>query len=171
MTAHNHLVVPVRQWRDVPSRHATSPNGTALYVKGGSTTVILAALADELRRPVVVWLVLDDQYGAPLAARDIGTLCWLTEVSGVIVSRPSGQVQENAHVVAALLSRDDVTLSVGDVTLTSAFNRPLPPRPPTVWAAHDLPDADRVRLSRVDDEGESSAISPEEWSERHAWGD
>jgi hypothetical protein len=98
----------------------------------GSAVILAASLAGELTGPVGVWLEVTDEYPAALAARDVATLAWLVDLALVVVEGASAPDQ--ADVVRALLTSDEVNFANPVATLRGAYNRPAPPRPVAVWS-------------------------------------
>jgi len=99
----------------------------------GAAAVLAAALSHEAPG-LGVWLDLDDGYGAPMAARDVATLSWLTTLEHVVVD--GANAPELAAVLAAMLTDEAVDLDSPVATLRGAYNRPAPPAPVTLWWAH-----------------------------------
>ena len=101
-----------------------------------STVLVVASLAAELTAPVGVWLDVSAGYPAQLAARDVATLAALVPLRHVVVGAAS-LVREQAEVLRALLTDDEVNFANEVADLRHAFNRPAPPRPVTVWSYED----------------------------------
>ena len=99
---------------------------------GAAPALVLASLSGGVA-PRGLWLEVDSDYPAPLAARDVATLAWLSTLEHVVIEGEHAPAQ--AAAVAALLTNDEVTFSNEVVDLRGAYNRPAPPRPITLWYA------------------------------------
>ena len=122
-----------------------------LVVLGGeSPELVLAFLAarDAARVPRGLWLRVNEDYPAALAARDVATLAWLSEISDVVVEAVDASAQ--AAVVEALLTNDEVNFTNEVATLRGAYNRPAPPRAVRVWYAshHEIICAEQHLIER-----------------------
>jgi|GEM_PF-224110 len=113
---------------------AEAPERTVLSCSDATTVVALAAQADRLVGPIGVWLAVDGDYRAQLAARDVATLSWLVELDTVVIGAPSA-ARQHARIVEALLSDDEVTIVNDVATVRGAYNRPSPPRDVQVWSS------------------------------------
>ena len=100
----------------------------------GDVVVALGARQRSLG-PLGPWLTVGADYPASMAARDIATLSWLADFEHVVIA--GDRASEQASVVRAMLTDDEVTLDSDVLTLRGAYNRPAPPRPITVWYAID----------------------------------
>ncbi len=101
------------------------------------TVIAVAALRDRLMRPVGIWLTLDRDYSAQLAARDIATLSWLVALGPVVIEHASNaDAEAHAQVVRALLTNDEVNITNDAATIRGAYNRPAPPALLEVWSTH-----------------------------------
>ena len=100
----------------------------------GDVVVALGA-RDRTLGPLGPWLSLGEDYPASMAARDIATLSWLADFDHVVIA--GERASEQAAVVRAMLTDDEVNLASDVLSLRGAYNRPAPPRPITVWYAFD----------------------------------
>jgi NADPH-dependent 2,4-dienoyl-CoA reductase/sulfur reductase-like enzyme len=107
-------------------------NSDVILLAGAAPPLMLASLSGGVA-PRGLWLVVDGDYPAPLAARDVATVSWLTNLEHVVIEGENAAAQ--AAVVAALLTNDEVNFANEVVTLRGAYNRPAPPRPITLWHA------------------------------------
>jgi hypothetical protein len=120
-------------------------NVEVVLLAGDAPPLVLASLS-ALVAPRGLWLAVDEDYPAPLAARDVATLSWLTTLEHVVIEGENAAAQ--AAVVAALLTNDEVNFANDVATLRGAYNRPAPPRPITVWhATGDAIIAGETRLT------------------------
>ena len=122
-------------------------NSDVVVLAGDAPVIVLASLSGGAC-PRGLWLVVDEDYPAPVAARDVATLSWLTDLEHVVIEAENAAAQ--AAALSALLTNDEVNFSNEVVRLRGAYNRPAPPRPLTVW--HATGDAivagtTRLRLS------------------------
>jgi hypothetical protein len=117
--------------RDIGDVVASTPE--VVVLAGESPELLLAFLAarDAARTPRGLWLRVDEDYPAALAARDVATLAWLTDLSDVVIE--SAHASAHAAVVEALLTNDEVNFANEVATLRGAYNRPAPPRAVRVW--------------------------------------
>jgi hypothetical protein len=99
------------------------------------TVIAVAALRERVSRPIGLWLVLDPDYSAQLAARDIATLSWLVALGPVVIEHGS-DAAAHADIVRALLTNDEVNIANDVATIRGAYNRPAPPTPLDVWSVH-----------------------------------
>jgi hypothetical protein len=91
-------------------------------------------------KPPAIVMNPSEEYSAALCARDLATMAHLGPLSTVvIVGTP-----EAAAMIDALLTGDAITMSNSAGTLISAYNRPPPPRPLTIFVS-----VDGERVSRV----------------------
>jgi hypothetical protein len=97
------------------------------------TVIAVAALRDRVTRPLGLWLVLSQDYSAPLAARDIATLSWLVPIDRVVIEHGTA-APAHAEVVRALLTNDEVNVTNDVATIRGAYNRPAPPTTIEVWS-------------------------------------
>jgi len=102
-------------------------------LRGGSTSTMLGAVANELRGPIGVWLDVSEQYPASIGARDVKTLAQLCHVDCVVVASNDQKARQHAQIVEALLSGERVTLGNDVAVLDGAYSRPAPPQPIVVW--------------------------------------
>ncbi len=100
----------------------------------GDVVVALGA-RDRTLGPLGPWLSLGEDYPASMAARDIATLSWLADFDHVVIA--GERASEQAAVVRAMLTDDEVNLASDVLSVRGAYNRPAPPRPITVWYAFD----------------------------------
>jgi len=107
-------------------------NAEVVLLAGDAPPILLASLAGS-DAPRGLWLVVDEDYPAPLAARDVATVSWLTTLEHVVIEGENAAAA--AAVVAALLTNDEVNFANEVATLRGAYNRPAPPRPITLWYA------------------------------------
>jgi len=103
---------------------------TILYQCANADTVVALSSRRELDE-CGVWLEVDDEYLAQLAARDIKTLSTIVPLRHAVIS--SSTARAHADVVRALLTNDEVNFSNDVATIRGAYNRPAPPQPVTVW--------------------------------------
>ncbi len=106
--------------------------GDLLDVPDGVAALAVAARGVDGVGP---WLRVGPDYPASLAARDLAALSWVVDVRDAVVEGP--RAADQARVVAAMLTDDEVNLVTPVATLRGAYNRPAPPRPITVWAYVD----------------------------------
>jgi len=91
-------------------------------------------------KPAAIVVLPTQEYLPALCARDVATMAHLGPLATVvIVGTP-----EDALVIEALLSGEVVTMSNTAGTLTSAYNRPPPPRPLDIFVSVDGKNASRV---------------------------
>ena len=107
-------------------------NSGVILLAGDAPPLVLASLSGG-GCPRGIWLRVDEDYPAALAARDVATCSWLTTLEHVVIEGENAAAQ--AAVVAALLTNDEVNFANEAATLRGAYNRPAPPRPITVWHA------------------------------------
>ena len=100
----------------------------------GDVVVALGARERSLG-PLGPWLSVGPDYPASMAARDIATLSWIADFDHVVIA--GERASEQATVVRAMLTDDEVNLASDVLTLRGAYNRPAPPRPITVWYSLD----------------------------------
>ena len=105
-----HLTVPATLWRDIPAQVANVEGSVCVSLRGGSTSTMLGAVANELRGPIGVWLDVSEQYPASIGARDVKTLAQLCHVDCVVVASNDQKARQHAQIVEALLSGERVTL-------------------------------------------------------------
>jgi hypothetical protein len=163
-----HLVVDASDGTELPSTVGSGDGRILLASVDGLLPMVLGAMSNQLTTPIAVWTQIDSDYSSPLAARDLGTLSWLVDLRDVVVSTTVGDVQDHAAVIAALLRDDNVTMVTPSVSVTEAYNRPLPPRPLTVWVTTDSPTDDVVHLrlaNGADADGTDTVIESVRWSE------
>jgi hypothetical protein len=103
-------------------------------VLDGDVVVALGA-RDRSLGPLGPWLVVGEGYTASMAARDIATLSWLGDFDHVVID--GDRSSEQAVVVRAMLTDDEVNLATDVLMVRGAYNRPAPPRPITVWHSVD----------------------------------
>jgi hypothetical protein len=129
------LAAPLDHLADVVAQART---GHLVFCCTDADTVIaVASLEGQLDTSIGVWLDVDDDYPAQMAARDVATLSWLVDLDAVVVAGATLAV-ERAEVVRALLDDGPVYLANAAATLVGAYNRPAPPRPVTVWSFDGL---------------------------------
>ncbi len=138
-----HLVVSVGELVRAP---APEPGPVVVSVSDGDVVVALAG-RDRGLGPLGPWLEVGPDYPASMAARDVATLSWVVDVDHVVIA--GERAAQQAAVVRALLSDDEVTVVNDVATVRGAYNRPAPPRPITVWHASDDVVTDGVRVLRV----------------------
>jgi hypothetical protein len=97
------------------------------------TVVVAASMSGRLTNSLGVWLEVNEEYRAQLAARDVATLAAVVPLGHVVIAA-SSLSEEHADVVRALLTNDEVNFTNAVVSLVGAFNRPAPPSPVTVWS-------------------------------------
>jgi alkanesulfonate monooxygenase SsuD/methylene tetrahydromethanopterin reductase-like flavin-dependent oxidoreductase (luciferase family) len=121
------------------------------------TAIVLGSWSDALTSEVGVWLRVSDGYSAQIVARDVRTLSVLTNLRHVVIES-ADRARENADIVRALLSGEEVNMSNSVATLRHAYSRPAPPRPLTVWsyANSELTSPEGI-LREVPVEGRSDA--------------
>ncbi len=102
--------------------------GDLLDVVNGDAAMVLAALGVTSDVEFGLWLRVDDDRPAALAARDLATLSHLVRF-GLVVVAASVESAAQADVVRALLSADEVNFSNEVTTLRGAYNRPAPAWP------------------------------------------
>ncbi len=134
----------------------------ALSCPDGSSIMVAASLRDRLTRSLGVWVEVSGDYSAALVARDVGTLSWLIDLDHVVVA--GDRAGDQADVVRALLTNDEVDFANAAGTLRGAYNRPAPPTPVTVWSLEGgalVHGADRLvaRAARATDAGELTGYS------------
>jgi hypothetical protein len=125
-------------------------NDVIVRCRDADTVLAVASWRASIDRDIGVWLVIDDDYPAQLAARDLKTLAAIVPLTRVVIEAAS-MVDQHADVVAAMLTNDEVNLSNEVVELRGAYNRPAPPRRIDVWRYRDgdLAAGDRtLRVSR-----------------------
>lgn len=101
-----------------------------VLISGPSAVLVAAALAQ--RVPIFgVWLEPGPDYPVVLAARDVATLSWLSDLEHVVLDAPNA----TAHVaaLAAMLTNDEITFSNDVAHVVEAYNRPAPSRALTLW--------------------------------------
>ena len=104
----------------------------------GSLAIEWSVLTD---KPTAIVVIPTQEYPPALCARDVATMAHLGPLSTVvIVGAP-----EDALMIEALLSGEGVTMSNSAGTLTSAYNRPPPPRPLDIFISVDGKNV--IRLS------------------------
>lgn len=101
-----------------------------VLLMGRSPVLMAAALAQRVRVGGV-WLAVGPDYPTVLAARDVATLSWLSDIEHVVIDAPSPL----AHVaaMAAMLTNDEITFANDVAQIRHAYNRPAPPRALTLW--------------------------------------
>jgi hypothetical protein len=127
-----HLSTSLAQFEDAVAFVNDQPSPVLLSVADANTVVAVAALKDQWRTALGVWLGVDEGYVASMCARDVKSLSWLIELDHVVVSARNARAQ--AHVVSAMLTNDEVNLVNEVATIRGAFNRPAPPHPVRVWS-------------------------------------
>ena len=129
-----HVVLSLAALEELDVAKLVSATSRTVVTCDDATTVVaLAAQADRLVGPIGVWLAVDGDYPAQLAARDVATLSWLIDLDTVVIGAASA-ADQHAQVVEALLSDDEVTIENDVATVVGAFNRPAPPREVRVWS-------------------------------------
>ncbi len=108
---------------------AALPGPVALRLLDGDVAVAAPALG---AGALGVWVVASPDHPAGVIARDVKTLAHLLELTDVVVEGPDAADQ--ARVVEALLTDDEVTLDTRAWMISGAHNRPAPPRPVAVWS-------------------------------------
>jgi len=139
--AWRHLVVDLVDWRLVPEM-LDGQSRTSVAFTGGSTTMLVAANAGRFTQAFYVWQHVGADVPASIVARDVKTLAWLVDLRGVILWSDRGDIEEDAEIVAALLTRDDVTIEGGHDRVRGAWNRPRPPHPLEIWVSESPPGAE-----------------------------
>ena len=120
-------------------------NADVVLLAGESPALVLASLSGGVA-PRGLWLAVDEDYPAPLVARDVATVSWLTDLEHVVIEGENAAAA--AAAVAALLTNDEVNFANEAATLRGAYNRPAPPRPITLWhAAGESLVCDATRLT------------------------
>ena len=134
--------------RDIGDVVASTPGVVALGGESPELLLAFVAAQDDARAPRGLWLRVDEDYPASLAARDVATLAWLTDLSDVVIE--SANAPAHAAVVEALLTNDEVNFVNDVVTLRGAYNRPAPPRAVRVWYAshNEIISADQRLVER-----------------------
>ncbi len=105
-------------------------------VRDADTVMTVSSWRAVLQHELGVWLTLDEDYPAQLAARDVKTLAALVPLTRVVIEAPS-LVDQHVAVVAALLTNDEVNFTNDVADLRGAYNRPAPPHPIELWAHRD----------------------------------
>ncbi len=121
---------------DLPVLVSEDDRPVVIRVNDRDTVIKVAGVSAQWSGSWGVWLYASEEYSAGLIARDVKTLSHLLEVDHVVVDADH-DASAYAEAVAALLTDDEVTLHNAVATITGAYNRPAPPRPITVWSAHD----------------------------------
>ncbi len=128
-----------------------------------NTVMCAAALRADLHRPFGVWIEVGPDYSAQMAARDVKTLSWIIDLDDVVISA-THEARQQADVVRALLTNDEVNYANDVATIRAAFNRPAPPHPVTVWSWNgtELRSSDEVLhllSSDVNEVGETTTYA------------
>lgn len=134
---------------------------TVLFRCANADTVVVAAsMSGRLTNPLGVWLEVDEEYRAQLAARDVATLAAVVPLGHVVIAA-SSLSEEHADVVRALLTDDEVNFTNAVVSLVGAFNRPSPPSPLTVWSydGQRLFSGDQVLSPRRDETSDAGELT------------
>jgi hypothetical protein len=108
--------------------------------------MLVSANTGNWRGPIAIFQPVGGEVATSLVARDIKTVSWLAELVGAVLWSDDGEIEAHASIVAALTTRDDVTISSPAGQLAGAWNRPLPPRELTLWATSDDPTDDEMTL-------------------------
>lgn len=132
--------------------------GDVLDVTNGDAVMMLAALGPTLDVTLGLWLRVDEQRPAVLAARDLATLTHLVDV-GLVVIEASERAEAQADVVRALFSADEVNFANEITTIRGAYNRPAPARP------LEVASSDGLMLYR------GGVVYAREVQVPHAWGE
>jgi hypothetical protein len=124
------------------------------------TVITIASLKDHLTGPIGVWLTLDADYSAQIAARDVKTLSWIVDLRVVVISAEK-LARDRAEIVRQLLTNDEVSITNMAATIVGAYNRPAPPRAIEVWSwdGEELATAGQVLRQRSSTEGEAGELS------------
>ena len=128
-----HLSTKFDQLEILAAYAADASTPLVLSLDDADSIVCLASLKDQWRCPVGVWLQVSPEYSAALLARDVKTLSWIIDLSDVVVAADS-HAESHAQIVRALLSDDEVNVANDAATITSAYNRPAPPRELMTWS-------------------------------------
>jgi hypothetical protein len=126
------LTCPLAARERVGELAAASAGPLVVDCPDASAAVLTAWLGARVGGPLGIWLRVSEGYRAALAARDVATLAWLVDLELVVVE--GERAAEQAEVVAALLSDEEVTFANAVATLRGAYNRPAPPRTIQVWS-------------------------------------
>jgi hypothetical protein len=138
------LVAPLERRVDVAR---LSKVFTVLFQCSDADTVIgLSSTPGELD-DCGVWLEVDDDYPAQLAARDVKTLSTIVPLRHAVIE--STRAREHAEVVRALLTNDEVNFTNDLATIRGAYNRPAPRQPLTVWWFDGALHSEDVELNVV----------------------
>jgi hypothetical protein len=128
-----------------------------------NTVMCAASLRGDLHGPFGVWLDVGPDYSAQMAARDVKTLSWIIDLDDVVISA-THDADQQADVVRALLTNDEVNFTNDVATIRAAFNRPAPTHPITVWSWNgaELRSSDEelhLLSSDVNDVGETTTYA------------
>jgi hypothetical protein len=107
---------------------------TLFECSDADTVVVAASMRDRLATDIGVWLSVGPDCSAQLCARDVKTLSYLVALRHVVIDAESRSVT-HAEIVRALLTNDEVNFDNEIATIRSAYNRPAPPAPLTIWSA------------------------------------
>lgn len=137
--------------------------GDLVDVVNGDATMVIAALGSASPVELGLWLRVDEQRPAALAARDLATLSHLVHF-GVVVIAAQVDCRAQADVVRALLSADEVNFSNEVTTLRGAYNRPAP-----AWPL-EVVSSDGVTIFRGDERWVLRARDARPWGEVLSYG-
>jgi hypothetical protein len=127
-----HLSTSLVHFEGVAAFVNAQPSPVLVSLTDANTVVAVAALKDQWRCAMGVWLEVDEGYVASICARDVKSLSWLIELDHVVISAPNARAQ--AQVVTAMLTNDEVNFVNEVAVIRGAFNRPAPPHPVRVWS-------------------------------------
>lgn len=127
--------------------------------------MLIAANAQQWSRPVAPWITVSRDYPASLAARELGTLSWIVELTDIVLSSDDDQLEHHARIVHELLTSDPATIETPVATLVAAYNRPLPPLSPTIWLASGTAHDERSEFVSIFTSPTTSVMSDRiEWT-------
>jgi ribosomal protein S11 len=126
-----HLATMLERVEHVATFVATQNAPVVLSCENANTIIVAAALEAARTTSLGVWLEVGAGYAASLAARDVATLSWLVSLDHVVVHGPDAP--EQAQILTALLTNEQVTFVNDVASIKGAYNRPAPPRTVRVW--------------------------------------
>jgi hypothetical protein len=139
------VVAPLERRDDVAR---LSQDFTILFRCSNADTVMVAASLSGELADCGVWLEVSSDYPAQLAARDVATLSTIVPLRHVVVESLS-QTREQADVLRALLTNEEVNFTNDVAVIRGAFNRPAPEPPVTVWTYDGALESEGIRLTKV----------------------
>ncbi len=149
MLSASHFVFEVTRWSEAPRAVANEAGWVSVDFPGASTSMIVAAEATSWTAPVAPWLHVSSKMSASLVAREIGTLSHLVELNDVVLTSSDGELSSHARIIHELLTSDPATITNSAASIVNAYNRPLPPRPLTIWICSGLSSDDVVELVNI----------------------